>query len=112
MAPPPPRHDPSERPGSPGTQVEVSPEEAEAEEIAVEGEGWAVILHNDDVNIASDVVESVMRATGFPLEQAFHIVQEAHVRGRAIVTITDKDEAAHIVSILRTDKLTAEMQPR
>src|SRR5262249_52541677 len=65
MAAPPPRHDPFDRPDTPGPQVETLPLPVEGEDlIEVEGEGWAVILHNDDVNEMMDVVESVMRATG------------------------------------------------
>lgn len=95
----------------PDTTVEPElEEESGADEALSPGEGWAVILYNDDVNEMMHVVRMIRKATGFSAERAFEIMMTAHTKGKAVVTITEKVEAERIASVLRTGGLTVELQ--
>jgi ATP-dependent Clp protease adapter protein ClpS len=118
MAGPPPRRGGSPRPareggsGGPGVkELEPETETETEEEIEISpGEGWAVILFNDDNHDMMEVAVVLHLATGFDLQQCWDIMLAAHKNGKAVVTITEKQEAEKIVSVLRTAKLTAEVR--
>jgi ATP-dependent Clp protease adapter protein ClpS len=81
------------------------------EEVAqTKGEGWAVILFNDDVHSFDEVISAIIKATGFDIEAAVAITMRAHNHGKAVVLITDKAEAERVASVLRTAKLTVEIR--
>jgi ATP-dependent Clp protease adapter protein ClpS len=101
------------KPGGGGSSTETAPaveSDEETEESTAPGEGWAVILHNDEVHSMAEVVLALHIATGFDVEQCFEIMERAHLQGKAVVTITGKEEAERIVSILLTFKLTATLR--
>jgi len=52
-------------------------------------EGFSLILYNDSVHSFEDVIDQVMKATGFGFERAESITMEAHSRGRAVVVTGD-----------------------
>lgn len=83
--------------------------EGENEELSP-GEGWAVILYNDDHNDMLHVVAMIVKATGFAVERAVEIMMTAHTKGKALVTITEKAQAERIASMLKTGGLTVELQ--
>lgn len=60
------------------------------------GEGWLVILHNDNINAMDDVVVAVHKATSLPLQQVVQTVQTAHEVGHAYVTVTTRMTAQKI----------------
>ncbi len=88
----------------------IEPDESFAEQQAP-GEGWAVILHNDDHNDMLYVAALIVKATGFSLERAWEIMMAAHTKGKSVVTITDKAEAEKISSVLKTGGLVVELKP-
>ena len=81
-----------------------------AEEKDLEGEGWAVVLFNDDVHDMVEVASAIMQATGFDAETAWAIMMRAHEAGKAGVVIAEKSEAERVASVLRTAKLTVEIK--
>lgn len=85
-------------------------EETEEEAATGFGEGWAVILFNDDVHDMVEVVVAIHLATGFGEPQCIEIMLTAHRAGKAVVTITEREEAEKIASVLRTHKLTVELR--
>ncbi len=91
---------------SPATEVREGVSERQAP-----GEGWAVVLHNDDHNDMLHVAALIVRATGFSLERAWEIMMTAHTEGKAIVTITDKPKAEAIASVLESGGLTVDLKP-
>ena len=52
-------------------------------------EGFSLILYNDSVHSFEDVIDQVMKATGYGIERAETITMEAHSRGRAVVLTGD-----------------------
>lgn len=95
--------------GSPGTSAQGAP--GAVKEVAqTKGEGWAVILFNDDVHSFDEVITAIIKATGFDVDAAVAITMRAHNNGKAVVLITDKAEAERVASVLRTAKLTVELR--
>jgi len=97
------------RPSSPATLPGLEGEEAAQVEQAP-GEGWAVVLFNDDHNEMLYVALLLRQATGFSLDQCRDIMMTAHTMGKAIVTVTEKPRAERIVSVLTTGGLTAKLR--
>ncbi|MHA2279539.1 MAG: ATP-dependent Clp protease adaptor ClpS [Promethearchaeota archaeon] len=54
---------------------------------------WKVILHNDNVNIAEDVVQRVQEIMGFDEERAIELVIEAHETGQSLLLTTHHERA-------------------
>lgn len=65
------------------------------------GEGYRVLLYNDHAHWMDEVVNQVVKALRCDLETAAGITMRAHRNGRAVVTITDKDEATRVADVLR-----------
>lgn len=96
--------EPKTRPApAPGTQDQPAP-------APTAGEGWAVILFNDDVHDMFYVTHLLMQATGFGRVRSWRIMLTAHHNGKALVTITEKDEAERIAAVLQGGGLTAAVQ--
>jgi ATP-dependent Clp protease adaptor protein ClpS len=63
-------------------------------------EGFSLILYNDSVHGFEDVIDQVMKATGYGFEKAEAITMEAHSRGRAVVITGDLNvcvKAQHVL---------------
>ena len=88
----------------PETETETRVEE---EQQTAPGEGWAVLLFNDDHNSMDYVVVVLMDATGFAPERCAEIMLQAHYNGKAVVTITERPEAERICEKLTTAGLTS-----
>lgn len=96
---------------APGTGTAPAPVlEEEAAAKTKKGEGWAVILFNDDQHDMVEVTVAIMAATGFDQDTAWAIMERAHKDGKAIVVITDQPEAEKVASVLRSAKLTVELK--
>ena len=65
------------------TVIQVSPSILDQLEENVDSP-WVVILYNDDWHPYDQVVFQVQKATGYSLEKAVWITQEAHSTGRAV----------------------------
>lgn len=79
----------------PGTET------ADELELEVTGEGWAVILFNDETHSTDEVATQIVLATGCPWENAVDVMRRVQRHGQAVVTIADEAEAQRVASILR-----------
>lgn len=73
------------------------------------GEGYRVMLFNDDKHELQDVVFQVAKALRCKLEQAVTITLAAHHKGKAVVTITTETNAQRIAEVLREIDLTVDV---
>jgi ATP-dependent Clp protease adapter protein ClpS len=80
-------------------EAEVAPDDLKAP--SEPGEGWRVVLFNDEDHFREEVIVQVMVATNCNEQVAAAIVDRAHHSGQATVTITDKDEADRVAQVLR-----------
>ena len=65
------------------------------------GEGYRVVLFNDDVHIFIEVQLQLMKALECSADHAEEITLRAHNTGRAVVTIASRSEAARVAGVLR-----------
>ena len=81
----------------------MEPESEKFEESlqSTRGEGYRVMLFNDEVHALQDVVFQVAKALRCKLEEAVTITLAAHHKGRAVVTITTEENAQRIADVLR-----------
>ncbi|PKO20096.1 Clp protease ClpS [candidate division BRC1 bacterium HGW-BRC1-1] len=75
------------------------------------GEGYRVMLFNDEDHVLQDVVIQVAKALRCKLEQAVTITLAAHHKGRAVVTITTESDAKRIADVLREIDLVVNVDP-
>ena len=76
------------------------------------GEGWLVVLHNDNVNCFDDAVIWLMQAAGMPPDQAHEVVQTAHEHGQAYVTPTTRGNAFRIQQALNANGIRCTVHAR
>jgi ATP-dependent Clp protease adapter protein ClpS len=69
------------------------------EEVA--GEGYRVLLYNDEVHSMEEVALQLMKALECTLDVAAAIMLRAHNNGKAVVTIAARREADRVASVLR-----------
>jgi ATP-dependent Clp protease adaptor protein ClpS len=65
------------------------------------GEGFRVLLFNDDSHQIVEVVLQLIKALKCSAEDALQITMRAHTKGQAVVTITSRKEASRIADVLR-----------
>lgn len=65
------------------------------------GEGYRVVLYDDDFHTMEEVERQLIKALHCSKDIAEDIMLRAHHLGRATVMITDKDEAEQIAEVLR-----------
>jgi ATP-dependent Clp protease adaptor protein ClpS len=70
---------------------------------------WKVILYNDDIHSMDEVVFQLQKATGCSLEKAYHVMEEAHTRGRAVCYSGPKDDCEKVGGVLRQIRLQVEL---
>jgi ATP-dependent Clp protease adapter protein ClpS len=88
----------------------VAPSEIGSEETTDQtGEGFRVILYNDDFHSVDEVVLQLQKATGCDELQATLIMLEAHTKGRAICYKGRRDDCQKVCRILREIKLQCEV---
>jgi ATP-dependent Clp protease adapter protein ClpS len=73
--------------------------------------GWAVLLHNDDVNDFAFVARSVIEFARLPHEDAVARTIEAHESGVALLVVTHRERAELIEEQFRTRGLTVTIEP-
>ena len=101
-------------PATPETEEIIETEEFSLEELQDEattssGEGFRVILYNDDFHDMDEVVLQLQKATGCTIEEAAHITIEAHTKGRAVCYRGDRDDCQRVARILREIRLQCEV---
>jgi ATP-dependent Clp protease adaptor protein ClpS len=69
---------------------------------------WVVILYNDDWHGFDEVIVQVQKATGYSLERAAQITNEAHRSGRAIAYEGSFEECERVAAVLRQIRLQVE----
>lgn len=72
---------------------------------------YKVLLHNDDVNEMSYVVETIMELVRLPVEDCVLKMLEAHHRGVALLLITHKERAELLQDQFHSKKLTVTIEP-
>ena len=73
-----------------------------------QGDGYVVILYNDDYHSFDDVIHQLQLATGFDVNRCVEITLEAHHEGRAIAFAGSQEECERVASILRAIRLQVE----
>lgn len=73
---------------------------------------WKVLLHNDDVNYAEDVVRHVYRLTPLNERAAVERVLEAHYSGVSLLVLTHKERAELYVEQFASCGLTVSIEPQ
>ena len=73
--------------------------------------GWAVLLHNDDVNDFAFVARSVIEFARLPHADAVERTIEAHESGVALLVVTHRERAELIEEQFRTRGLTVTIEP-
>lgn len=91
------------------TSIEELLEELQREETISSGDGYRVILYNDEWHGMDEVVLQLQKATGCTVEKALEIMIEAHSKGRAICHRGERDECQRVAKILREIRLQVEV---
>ena len=73
--------------------------------------GWAVLLHNDDINEFLFVTRSVVEFARLPVEDAMQRTVEAHESGVALLLVTHRERAELIQEQFQTRGVTVTIEP-
>ena len=73
--------------------------------------GWAVLLHNDDVNEFVFVARSVVEFARLAVEDAMERTIEAHESGVALLLVTHRERAELIQEQFQGRGLTVTIEP-
>ena len=73
--------------------------------------GWAVLLHNDDVNEFLFVARSVVEFARLALDDAMQCTVEAHESGVALLLVTHRERAELIQEQFQSRGLTVTIEP-
>jgi ATP-dependent Clp protease adapter protein ClpS len=92
--------------GLPTTLPEAETEGGTLEAPTEPGEGWRVVLYNDEEHYREEVIV----ATNCNEQVAAAIVDRAHHYGQATVIITDKDEAERVAGVLQRINLRVSVE--
>lgn len=77
----------------------------------VPGEGWAIVLYDDDLLTLRHVLCALRRIAGLSHDAAVEVTWQASLKGRAVVTITSFAEADRIAAELVAEQLPVELLP-
>jgi ATP-dependent Clp protease adapter protein ClpS len=69
-----------------------------------------VILFNDDWHTFDEVINQIIKATGYPYEKAEALTFEVHNRGKAVVYSGSLAKCIEVSSILEEIQLLTEIQ--
>lgn len=72
---------------------------------------WRVILHNDDINYADDVVQSIVMITPLKEAEAQLKTKLAHQSGTALLLTTHRERAELYVQQFASKHLTVTAEP-
>lgn len=71
-----------------------------------------MLLHNDSMNKREYVVKVLLKVVdGLTVDDAMHIMNEAHMRDVALVTVAAQETAEKYVAGLRRNGLTSTLEP-
>ena len=73
--------------------------------------GWAVLLHNDDVNEFAFVTRSVVEFARLSVQDAMDRTVEAHEAGIAMLLVTHRERAELIQDQFQTRGVTVTIEP-
>jgi len=73
------------------------------------GDGYRVIIYNDDHHGQDEVTTQLHKATGYTWEKCFAIMVEAHTRGRAVCYRGSREKCHNVTRILREIRLQCEV---
>lgn len=89
----------------------LNPEELiEPIDIDISREGFTLILFNDSYHDFEEVVEQIIKATGYGYDKAEEITLEAHSKGKAVVLTGDLDICLKAQSILEEINLRTSLE--
>jgi ATP-dependent Clp protease adaptor protein ClpS len=71
---------------------------------------WICILYNDAIHSFDEVIEQVIKATGYTYSKASKIVEEAHLQGKSIVYSGEIEACLKVIRILEEIYLLTEIQ--
>ncbi len=97
----------------PNKELDVD-EETEAQPSAAEPKAlppWKVLLHNDDVNSANYVVETILQLTPLDKHEAEDRMEEAHNEGISLLLTAHKERAEHFQEQFTSKGLTVTIEP-
>jgi ATP-dependent Clp protease adapter protein ClpS len=86
--------------------------EPEIEERATDrggGEGWIVVVFNNDHNTYEEVIHILMLATNCSQEEAEIETWEVDHLGKSVVHHADKEECERVASVIRTIGIQVEV---
>lgn len=89
------------------TTTATMPETAQPRQLPL----YKVILHNDDVNVVEDVMETVVMLTPLNKEEACQRTLEAHRTGCALLLVIHRERAELYVEQFRSRDLTVTIEP-
>jgi ATP-dependent Clp protease adapter protein ClpS len=69
-------------------------------DIDIGTEGFSLILFNDSFHDFDEVIEQVMKATGYSFDRAEAITMEAHNKGKALVVSGDLTKCLKAQAVL------------
>ncbi len=73
------------------------------------GEGYRVILYDDDYHGQDEVAEQLHKATQYPMVKCWAIMMEADRKGRAICYRGSRDKCHQVTKVLREIRLQCEV---
>jgi ATP-dependent Clp protease adapter protein ClpS len=73
------------------------------------GDGFRVIIYNDDHTPIDAVVKQIIKATGCSTFKATRVTLEAHRKGRAVCYKGDKTKCHKVALVLREIRLQCEV---
>ena len=82
----------------------------EPTDIDVTTQGFTLVLFNDSYHGIDEVIEQVMRATGYGFDRAEGITMEAHTKGKAAVLSGDLNKCLEAQKVLEEISLRTEIE--
>lgn len=79
-------------------------------DIDITTEGFTLILFNDAFHDFEEVIQQVMKATGFGYYRAEEITMEAHHKGRAVVIAGELEKCLKAQAILEEIQLRTSLE--
>ncbi|MDF2439165.1 MAG: ATP-dependent Clp protease adaptor protein ClpS [Abditibacteriota bacterium] len=100
---------PSTLPGTEEISIDELFEELTREETPAAGDGYRVILYNDDWHSEDEVALQLVKATGYDLDKCWIIMLETHTKGRAICYRGERSACQRVAKVLREIRLQVEV---
>lgn len=92
---------------SSATAVRTAPQPPKVEHLPM----YRVLLHNDDVSLMTDVVNTVVELTPLNRQDALTVVMEADKTGVALVLVTHRERAELYQDQFKSKSLTVTIEP-